>query len=67
MDVGRQRRVWTDSATDDGGLKAFNSMTDIGVRLHDRGETRKVVVSTREARALRPAELNAINRCLGTG
>lgn len=67
MDVGRQRGVWSGSATDAGGLRAFNSMTDIEVRLHERGEVRTVVIATREARALRPAELDAINRCVRSG
>ena len=66
MDAGRQHGMWRGSATDGGGLKAFNSMTDIGIRLYELGNARTVVVSTRLARALRPAERDAINRCAGT-
>ena len=61
----RQRGGWNGSASDPLGLRAFNEMTDIGVRLHELGDLRKVVFSTREARPLRPAELDAINRCVG--
>lgn len=73
MDAGRNRvvwnssGVWSSSARGAGGLRAFNSMTDLGVRLLERGGTREVVISTRQARALRPAEVNVINRCTGTG
>jgi hypothetical protein len=73
LDVGRHlvfwnsEGAWSGSAEDAGGLKAFNSMTDIGVRLLEQGEMREVVISTRKARALRPAEVDAINRCVGTG
>lgn len=65
MDVGRRRRVWSGSAADASGLKAFNSMTDIGVSIHELGNVRKVVISTRGGRALRPAELSVINSCVG--
>lgn len=73
LDVGRRLvfwnsgGAWSGSARDAGGLKAFNSMTDIGVRLLERGDMRKVVISTRQARALRPAEVEAINACVATG
>ena len=73
LDMGRHRVLWNSggawsgSATDAGGLKAFNSMTDIGVRLLERGDMRKVVISTRRARTLRPAEVQAINACVATG
>ena len=56
---------WRGSANEGGGLRAFNAMTDIGVRLYELGGVRKVVVSTRHARPLRPAELNAIDGCVG--
>ncbi len=64
MDVGRQRDVWSGSAHKGRGLIAFNSMTDIGVRLYELGGVRKVIISTRRARPLRPAELKAIERCV---
>jgi len=73
LDVGRHLAfwdsggAWSGSAGGAGGLKAFNSMTDIGVRLLEQGDTRKVVISTRQARALRPAEVEAINGCVLTG
>lgn len=59
--------AWSGSAEDAFGLKAFNSMTEIGVRLLEQGEMREVVISTRQARALRPTEVDAINRCVATG
>ena len=60
--LGRQA-AWVGAAKGPDGIRAFNSMTDIGVRLHDLGNVRRVSITTRLARSLRPGERDAIQEC----
>jgi len=63
MEHGRGRH-WTGSPRDAGGLRAFNPVTDVGVRLYDLGDFRKVVVSTRRSRPLRLKQRSTIDSCV---
>ena len=51
---------WAESGT---AISNMNHVTDLGVSLHDVGDTRKIVVTTRLGRALRPREVAAFARC----
>ena len=62
MHFGRQS-YWAGGSKEPGGLRGFNSMTDVGARLHDLGTKRVVVITTRLARTLRPGEVETIREC----
>ena len=62
MQFGR-KSYWAGGSKEPGGLRGFNSMTDVGARLHDLGAKRVVVVTTKLARPLRPGETETIHKC----
>jgi hypothetical protein len=63
---GRELRLsksWKGAADEAGGVRGFNHMTDIGVVIHNRGDARDIAITTSKGRALRHAEIEAINEC----
>lgn len=53
-------RNWDDHGT---GVWSFNGVKKLGVQVYDLGPARKVVITTRRGRLLRPSEIATLSRC----